>query len=57
VPDLSGVAQRLRWLFPDPSKVAGTHEERMERVREIRNQIRRKVEQFCDEHCAVESQR
>jgi arsenate reductase (thioredoxin) len=56
-PIFPGVAQRLHWPFPDPSKLTGTHhEERMERVREIRDQIRSKVEQFCDEHCAVESQ-
>jgi arsenate reductase (thioredoxin) len=55
-PIFAGIAQRLSWPFPDPSKLTGTHEERIARVREIRDQIRRKVEQFCDEHCAVEPQ-
>jgi arsenate reductase len=46
-------AKRLHWPFPDPSKLIGSHDEKLGRVREIRDQIRRTVEVFCDEHCAL----
>ena len=52
-PYFPGIAQRLHWPFPDPSKLTGSHEEKLARVREIRDQIRRKVEAFCDEQCAL----
>ena len=52
-PLFPGLAKRLHWPFPDPSKLTGSHEEKLARVREIRDQIRRKVEQFCDEQCAL----
>jgi len=55
-PIFPGIARRLHWPFHDPSKLTGSHDERMARVREIREDIRRKVEEFCDEHCAVELQ-
>jgi len=52
-PYFPGVAQRLHWPFPDPSKLTGSHDEKLASVREIRDQIRRKVEAFCEEQCAV----
>ena len=52
-PYFPGVAQRLHWPFTDPSKLTGSHDEKLARVREIRDQIRRKVEVFCDEQCAI----
>ena len=52
-PIFQGFAKRLHWPFPDPSKLTGSHEEKLARVREIRDQIRRKVEAFCDEQCAL----
>jgi arsenate reductase len=52
-PYFPGVAQRLHWPFPDPSKLTGPDAEKLARVREIRDQIRRKIESFCDEQCAV----
>lgn len=52
-PIFPGVAQRLHWPFPDPSKAAGTREEKIEQTRQIRDSIRAKVEQFCDEYCAA----
>ena len=35
-PIFPGPARRLHWSFPDPSKVEGTHEEKLEKIREIR---------------------
>ena len=53
-PIFPGVSQRLNWSFPDPSAVTGTHDERMNRVREIRDAIERKVQAWCDEMCVAE---
>ncbi len=52
-PYFPGVAQRLHWPFPDPSKVTGLHDEKLARVREIRDQIHGKIEAFCERQCAV----
>jgi len=50
-PIFPGPTQRLHWPFPDPSKVEGTEEEKLERIRQIRDAIRERVEQFCAENC------
>ena len=54
-PIFPGVTQRLHWSFPDPSALRGTDEERLEGTRKIRDQIRERIEMFCDEMCAVET--
>ena len=54
-PIFAGVTKRLHWPFPDPSAFTGTYEERLERTREIRDQIRERIETWCDEMCAVEA--
>ena len=54
-PIFPGVTKRLDWSFPDPSALAGTREERLEGTRKIRDQIRARVEMWCDEMCAVEA--
>ena len=46
-PIFPGVTTRLRWPFPDPSKVSGTHEEKLRQVREIRDHIRTRIEEWC----------
>jgi arsenate reductase len=53
-PIFPGAAQRLHWSFPDPSKVQGTHEEKLEQVRAIRDTIRARIEQWCEEVCHAE---
>ena len=53
-PIFPGVTQRLHWSFPDPSAFTGTYEERLERTREIRDQIRAKTDSFCEEHCVAD---
>ena len=50
-PIFPGPAKRLHWSFPDPSQVAGTTQEKLARVREIRDAIRAKVENWCAEVC------
>jgi arsenate reductase (thioredoxin) len=53
-PIFPGVTQRLHWSFPDPSAFTGTYEERLERMREIRDQIRDRIEMWCDKMCGIE---
>ena len=50
-PIFPSVTKRLHWSFPDPSALTGTHEQKMERVREIRDLIKRQVEQWGAEAC------
>jgi arsenate reductase (thioredoxin) len=53
-PIFAGVTKRLHWSFPDPSELTGTREERLAGTRKIRDQIRARIEMWCDEICAVE---
>ena len=52
-PIFPGVATRLHWPFVDPSKLKGTYDERLEQTRRIRDQIRAKIDSFCEEHCVA----
>ena len=54
-PIFPGITQRIHWSFPDPSALTGTHEQRMVRVREIRDIIREQVQQWCDQVCVTET--
>lgn len=51
-PIFPGSAQRLHWPFPDPSKVEGSPLEKLEKVRQVRNAIQARIQQFCAENCA-----
>ena len=51
-PIFPGPTQRLHWPFPDPSKVEGTRAEKLEKIRQIRDAILARVEQFCAENFA-----
>jgi arsenate reductase len=53
-PIFAGVTRRLHWSFPDPAALTGTREERLAGTRKIRDQIRARVEMWCDEICPVE---
>ena len=52
-PIFPAVARRFHWPFDDPSKFTGTHQERLERTRRVRDQIRARIESFCEEHCVA----
>ena len=56
-PIFGGVAKRLYWPFPDPSKFTGTHEEKLGQTREVLHEIKGKIDAFCEEHCMVEQRR
>ena len=53
-PIFGGVTTRLHWSFDDPSKFTGTHEQRLEETRRVRDQIRAKIDSFCEEHCVAD---
>jgi arsenate reductase (thioredoxin) len=52
-PIFPGVTTRLHWSFPDPGKFTGTHEERLEQTRGVIDQIRARIDRFCEEHCTA----
>lgn len=54
-PIFPGITKRLHWSFPDPSALAGTPGEKLARVREIRDMVRSRVEDWCKEMCVPES--
>ena len=53
-PIFPGVTKRLHWSFPDPAALTGSHQQRLDGVRKIRDQIRARIEMWCDEMCGVE---
>jgi arsenate reductase (thioredoxin) len=54
-PIFPGVTRRLHWSFADPSAITGSREERLKGTRQIRDQIRARIEMWCDEMCAVDA--
>jgi len=48
-PIFPGVIKRLGWSFPDPSTFTGTHEEILEQIRKVRDQIKESVLAFIEE--------
>ena len=48
-PLFPGITARLHWSFEDPSKLTGDHEEQLRQVKEVRDRIRLKIEEFCKE--------
>ena len=52
-PIFPGVTTRLHWSFPDPSKLPGSLEEKLEQTRKVRDKIDNQIRRFCDEHCAL----
>ena len=52
-PIFPGVTKRLHWSFPDPSSAQGSHEEKLVKTREVRDTIKKKVEQWCAEVCCA----
>jgi arsenate reductase (thioredoxin) len=52
-PIFAGVTKRLHWSFDDPAKFTGTYEEQLERTRRVRDEIRARIDSFCEEHCVA----
>lgn len=49
-PTFPGVNTKIHWSFEDPSLFAGTHEEIMNKVRKLRDQIKSKIGEFIQLH-------
>ena len=54
-PVFPGVAKRLHWGFPDPSTFSGAHDEKLARIREVRDTIKHKIDQWCEQTCRAAS--
>jgi len=48
-PIFPGITKRINWSFEDPSSLQGTEEEKMDKVREIREKIKEKIKIFINE--------
>src|SRR5881296_3162267 len=53
-PIFPGVTTRLHWSFPDPSSFPGTHDEKLAKTREVRDEIKTKIEAWCQEICVAQ---
>jgi arsenate reductase len=42
-PVFPGITQRFHWPFADPEQLTGTHDEKLEALRKIRDQVKTKV--------------
>src|SRR6201981_3156311 len=47
-PIFPGVTKRLHWSFPDPAALTGSRQERLDSTRAIRDEIRARIELWCD---------
>jgi arsenate reductase len=52
-PIFAGVTKRLHWSFADPSGFQGTPDEKLEKTRAVRDEIKAKIEAWCEEVCAL----
>jgi len=48
-PVFPGMMKKLNWDFTDPSKFTGSHEEKLEATRKVRDQIKQAVIEFVKE--------
>lgn len=48
-PTFPGNAKKLHWGFPDPSILSGTAYEKLKTIRQIRDQIKAKIEEWLKE--------
>jgi len=46
-PFIPGLYQRLIWNFRDPSAFTGTHVERLAQTRIVRDEIKARIEEWC----------
>ena len=50
-PVFPGATTRLHWPFRDPSQLTGSNEAKLREIRKIRDEIRCKIEEWCEEVC------
>jgi arsenate reductase (thioredoxin) len=46
-PVFPGFAQRLHWSLPDPAAVAGSREDRLAKMRAVRDELRDRIKELC----------
>jgi arsenate reductase len=51
-PIFAGAPQRIHWSLPDPAAVAGTHAERLQAFRQVREALAAHLRQFLSQHVA-----
>lgn len=51
-----GISQRLHWNLTDPSSFTGSYEEKLYRIRDVRDAIKAHVEQFARESLTYSEQ-
>jgi arsenate reductase len=49
-PVFPGITERIGWSFEDPAGFAGTHDEKLVKMRKLREAIKEKVQEFIDNH-------
>lgn len=47
-PAFPGLAKRLHWSFHDPSTFEGTYEERLEKTRKVRDEIKNRISEWLN---------
>jgi arsenate reductase len=52
-PIFPGHGKRIQWAFADPAKAQGTEEEKLEKIRAIRDEIKEAVKKFISENAAI----
>jgi arsenate reductase len=45
-PTFAGITERIDWSFDDPAAFTGTHGEQLVKMRKLRDEIKRKVQDF-----------
>ncbi|MCF7873378.1 MAG: arsenate reductase ArsC [Candidatus Omnitrophica bacterium] len=50
-PVFPGVAKKLHWGFSDPSSFSGTDQEKLEKTRKVRDEIKMTLEEWFKTHC------
>src|SRR5690606_15609862 len=48
-PIFPGITKRIHWSFDDPSKFEGTPEEKISRTNQVRNAIKKQIEEWVKE--------
>ena len=48
-PFFPGVTTRLHWSYPDPSTLTGNEEKKLEKLREIRDDLKEEIEDWVDQ--------
>jgi len=52
-PIFPGVAENIHWSFDDPSSFTGSHEEKLKKTIEVRDQIKREIEKLIAEKMLI----